>query len=79
LKVKGEFVTNSSSMSQTCYPLNERVDNLIKAIDRFIEYANRRIDEEYDDCSCDDLEFLNDTIAKLRDTKIKLKKRGDLD
>jgi len=65
-------------MNQTYYPLSERVDNLIEDMDGF-EYANRRIDEEYDDCSCDDLEFLNDTIRKLRDTKIKLKKRGDLD
>jgi len=78
LKAKGGFITNSSSMNQTYYPLSERVDNLIEDMDGF-EYANRRIDEEYDDCSCDDLEFLNDTIRKLRDTKIKLKKRGDLD
>jgi len=77
--MKQDFITNSSSTSHTCYPLDQRKDDLFDAISDFIDNANRRLIDEEDDHSSDHLEFLNNIIHELRNVKTNIKKEGNLD
>lgn len=75
------FVTNSSSLSSTSYPMESQKEDLIEAINDFMEQANKRLtyEDNGDYHSTDHLEFLNDMVHDLRNIKTRMRNQGDID
>lgn len=78
MRVKGDYITNSSSVN-SIYVLDEKKDELIKLIDDFTERAEGRMKNEHSEWIDSYIDFLEEIIDNMGSIKRKLIRYGDLD